>query len=261
MPMACANCGGMIGALETPRRWQNHVVCGDCHRKLNRGSDSMPAPPPAPPARDESANPCPQCNSRDTASVEVTYLAQTRQSSGTGVGIDGAGDIGLAGWSQNSTSLLGRSIAPPRQKANVGGTMMLVGFCGGAIFAMFALAQFNDPHRDAQRMAVVIACMSAILFIIGLFSIGPFRETAAFNRKEYPLLLKQWKRQWICRRCGHVWRPQTAESTLFAIFGIDIHTREETSCELRADNEAQARAKAIQRGIRVTSLKPVHSSA
>jgi hypothetical protein len=30
----CANCGSVIGDLETPRVWSDRVVCGDCHKKL-----------------------------------------------------------------------------------------------------------------------------------------------------------------------------------------------------------------------------------
>ena len=30
----CANCGRAIGKLETPRVWQNHVVCAECEKRL-----------------------------------------------------------------------------------------------------------------------------------------------------------------------------------------------------------------------------------
>jgi hypothetical protein len=35
MNEVCENCGGTIGQLETPRVYQDHVVCGDCWTKLN----------------------------------------------------------------------------------------------------------------------------------------------------------------------------------------------------------------------------------
>jgi hypothetical protein len=30
----CANCAQPLGKLETPRKWNGHVVCGPCHRTL-----------------------------------------------------------------------------------------------------------------------------------------------------------------------------------------------------------------------------------
>ncbi|HVS73146.1 MAG TPA: hypothetical protein VHQ47_17960 [Phycisphaerae bacterium] len=53
----CENCGRTIGKLETPRVWQEHIVCGTCHRHLT-GTAVVPAasvtpsplekPPPPP---------------------------------------------------------------------------------------------------------------------------------------------------------------------------------------------------------------------
>jgi hypothetical protein len=53
----CGNCGQAIGKLETPRVWQDHVVCAACHAKLNAGTTTATPPPvtpmpPAPPALD-----------------------------------------------------------------------------------------------------------------------------------------------------------------------------------------------------------------
>jgi hypothetical protein len=45
---ACENCGHAIGGLETPRVWQDHVVCAACHAKLTAGT-GIAAPPPVPP--------------------------------------------------------------------------------------------------------------------------------------------------------------------------------------------------------------------
>ncbi len=41
---SCENCGRQIGKLETPMLWQEHVVCGECHRRLS----ACPAPAAAP---------------------------------------------------------------------------------------------------------------------------------------------------------------------------------------------------------------------
>ena len=33
---ACANCGQVIGRLETPHVWREQIVCEACHRRLSR---------------------------------------------------------------------------------------------------------------------------------------------------------------------------------------------------------------------------------
>jgi hypothetical protein len=32
----CENCGRIIGKLETPALWKNHIVCDDCYEKLSK---------------------------------------------------------------------------------------------------------------------------------------------------------------------------------------------------------------------------------
>ena len=56
---SCYNCGTMIGRLETPMVWANHVVCAACHGRLSapdaggqRRQDAL-APDGAPPAKEE----------------------------------------------------------------------------------------------------------------------------------------------------------------------------------------------------------------
>lgn len=34
----CENCGNVIGALETPSAWKDHVVCRSCHDRLSMTS-------------------------------------------------------------------------------------------------------------------------------------------------------------------------------------------------------------------------------
>ena len=36
-PGRCDNCGHTIGKLETPRIWQNHIVCAVCEKRLTIG--------------------------------------------------------------------------------------------------------------------------------------------------------------------------------------------------------------------------------
>src|SRR3954452_1593270 len=42
----CANCGGMIGKLETPFSWNNQVVCATCYARLKHAAalagDTLP---------------------------------------------------------------------------------------------------------------------------------------------------------------------------------------------------------------------------
>lgn len=35
-PEHCANCGALIGRLETPCVWKDEIVCVDCHERLAR---------------------------------------------------------------------------------------------------------------------------------------------------------------------------------------------------------------------------------
>jgi hypothetical protein len=56
----CENCGAMIGDLETPCLWDNHIVCADCHAKLGTPSanahSSLPATPSLPPYLSRAAS-------------------------------------------------------------------------------------------------------------------------------------------------------------------------------------------------------------
>jgi hypothetical protein len=40
----CSNCGRVIGNLETPNIWQQHVVCAECHERLAATSAAAQAP-------------------------------------------------------------------------------------------------------------------------------------------------------------------------------------------------------------------------
>ena len=39
----CANCGDVVGQLETPMVWHDHVVCARCHAKLAASNRAAPA--------------------------------------------------------------------------------------------------------------------------------------------------------------------------------------------------------------------------
>lgn len=43
----CANCGAMIGPLETPHVWREQVVCAACHARLAPTTLSYSRKPPA----------------------------------------------------------------------------------------------------------------------------------------------------------------------------------------------------------------------
>lgn len=67
MPETCANCGGAIGNLETPRVWNDHVVCVACHEKLVPAVVGYAGP--AMPGRTDPIQSPPQ---RKTQTVEQT---------------------------------------------------------------------------------------------------------------------------------------------------------------------------------------------
>ncbi len=39
----CSNCGALIGQLETPEVWKDHVVCSACHARLVASEQDSPA--------------------------------------------------------------------------------------------------------------------------------------------------------------------------------------------------------------------------
>jgi hypothetical protein len=234
---------------------------------------------------------CLQCGSDDTTSVEMVYNSQTTRSTGTGLAVVGD-QLAVAGFGSESSSLLAKAIAPPAPRSFFASTIGLgLGFGGGSLLIVIGIALASDDHRDVRDSAGAFFVIGTLLFILGFFSIAPAKRVSAYNARELPPLLLRWKRQWLCRRCGHRWIPtdensnrtaapldpipsswgksadDAVEQSLreaassadgegdYVINGVDKATKMDTRWHCKAASRANAKVKAELEGIIVTSIE------
>lgn len=82
---------------------------------------------------------------------------------------------------------------------------------GAAAFA----AAHAPPAKKGTGLAVfvfvfsVIICLvfqSSFFVIIALVAFGFLLQAVFYNEREYPPLLEEWQKQWVCQRCARVFK-------------------------------------------------------
>jgi hypothetical protein len=156
----------------------------------------------------------------------MAYQCGTSSVSGTGVGVDLAGDFSVAGVRGEAQTLLAQSTSPPKGKSVFWVPFLLAWLITGFILMMFvashdknssllgilwqgtigslagAFGLFQDHLFDNSNADMDVP--SLIALVAGL-AIGFIKGARAerWNSTQFPQRIRQWSASWVCRRCGY----------------------------------------------------------
>jgi hypothetical protein len=143
---------------------------------------------------------------------------------------------------------------------------LVVAAIGGGIYSQIDPAY---PKRSEGNLsiAVLMAVVSGVCFLISLVTLPAWVGNVRFNRRDYPTLYYQWRRTWICLRCGARFIPTrrtthltdrdvVAGNGMWKVEGVDRETRFETVVYIRASSLEAAKVKAELEGVVVTKVDP-----
>lgn len=210
----CANCGRVIGKLETPHIWQVHVVCAACSTALSVYPGKFISTEDSPVARLASPQPlgsqseapslltCPNCHSEETASFQMIYQQGT--STSLMGGIDSRGDL-FAGRSTAISSLAAKTAPPEKKPVGPAAAGLVIGACGAFVSGATAINMILNPSFPDTRASGISPLIIAIVFLgLAMFSLSAERSAKLYNAREYPAQYSAWLRRWMCKRCGNV---------------------------------------------------------
>jgi|GEM_PF-3803645 len=149
---------------------------------------------------------CPQCHSSQTQSFEMAYSVST--SSGTTAGSAYTFGVGATIGSSRTVqqSNLAAYVRPPIQPTSTNGCLIaFVAFMGASVLATFARALFSGVSPDAQSGISAIVWIGSLIGIILLWMNSQKKQTED-KMVTYNNALDDWRRWWICLRCGHRWK-------------------------------------------------------
>jgi len=134
---------------------------------------------------------CPQCGSNNTQTIETAYAQSVRRSNG-----------------YVSISEFGDSISPPEQRSTF--LAPLAHAFGSTFISVVVLPKVDDlidlplitgsPPINIENFMVAL-CIGALIFVMSRHS------AAGYNAFVFRKLITAWRRQSVCRRCSHVYRP------------------------------------------------------
>lgn len=191
----CPDCGKTVSIRAT--------ACPQCGAPLSPTGVAVAAPisavapaPAAPPSK--SACACPQCHSDNTVKCSVAHASGSSIGMFSALGMDGSGEVGAAGGSTTSQTLLARKLAPPVQE-RVGCLFWVVSFGPGMLFVLGGLGCFSETVLGGLILLTIGLALCAI----------PIRKSWEIENKrpDYERELKEWDRAWVCLRCGHIFAP------------------------------------------------------
>ena len=136
---------------------------------------------------------CPKCSSDNVQALHLVYESGVShmhgESSTSGIGLD-AGGLGVGVASSRSTgvqkSALAERHAPPEKKS----------FNEEAVAVVLLLVIVVVAIASSAWVWALVGLGSGVVFVLLI------RRDMRFNREEYPLLLEQWRRSFLCFRCG-----------------------------------------------------------
>lgn len=161
---------------------------------------------------------CPKCGSEKAQKISLIYEAGTSDYSSTSVHsgflTSADGNFSGLGTSLNSgtnQTKLAKRFTPPRKKACVAagcGCLACIILPVLFTFIVIILLTILGVNCTYPYDEIVIFGTPCILFLLILIiSIGLLRKSMKFDNEEYPILKKEWEKQFFCHKCGHVFTP------------------------------------------------------
>lgn len=147
---------------------------------------------------------CPSCGSQETRSFEMAYATST--STGNLRTLSYNFNIGatIGGGAISQTSGLAAYVVPPTPpfKDNTLANALTV----LAILFLFISLIILSVNSEVKAFffIILIACLGTLSLLVPTLRI---RATESFDRAKYryALAFEQWRRSWICLRCGFKW--------------------------------------------------------
>jgi ribosomal protein L37E len=170
--------------------------CKRCGLGLAKSSEPVQVMAPQ---RVRQSKDCPQCESPETRSFEMAYASST----GTGTLVAGSYNFNIGATvtsgSLTQQSALASYVRPPAPPQGGSGTILMILL---GVFLGFALMIFMaSANYPAFGFLLLVACPLGL----GIPSSRHFSRGYAEKRQEYDMAVAQWRRWWICLRCGHRW--------------------------------------------------------
>ena len=154
---------------------------------------------------------CPRYHSENTQSFEMVYSSGTSKGSVAALSFDvDSGSVISTGGAVSRQSNLAASVAPPLPPP-MGANQIIV---KGLIACLTALvvglmAWWATGYFLSADVATFIGVGLAIVIVIAGIAWGGYIESVRHtkNMEEFKRVkLADWRRSWICLRCGHRWK-------------------------------------------------------
>ena len=138
---------------------------------------------------------CPTCNSTDCKKSHLVYETNTSIGSFSGVGT-AIGEVGLAGGTSRSQTLLASRVAPPKSY-NISAPGVVISVVGAG---MILLGASGDEQSNLLIYFGAAVCgIGCLLLISGNKKAGIYAQE-----------MDEWRNTWICLSCGKQWQPNSA---------------------------------------------------
>jgi ribosomal protein L40E len=203
----CGQCGSLLETSpDLAAVFQPSVVPKSFGWPSTEATGMQPAPSGGLQHLSQDLARCPQCASSQTQSFEMAYSVSTT----SGVTAGGAYTFGVGPTVGASRSVqqsnLASYVRPPIQPtANNGCLIALGGFIGACIAAPLVnivLVGISPGVASAGTTLVWIGTMVGIIVV----AVKHENTQQADRMSAYQASLAEWRRWWICLRCGHRWK-------------------------------------------------------
>lgn len=139
---------------------------------------------------------CPRCRSSQTQSFEVAYHGGTSQNNFSGSGYSyQAGNVNVSGTTYSQSNLAGYT-SPPKRPNPFLFAVILTFVIPVLSFMPLVLAYFTSPFKFALYIAIDAGLIVGAYVLSGIFLSPPAWA-------KYKKAFADWKRSWICTRCGN----------------------------------------------------------
>ena len=209
----CSQCGASISVpwpADTADEIDSHPVAPVLPRPFRSFSTAPPPPPDPVPSSAIVQTPqriapveCPDCGSDNWQRIELAYMAGTSGHTGMALFTGGGGmDVGIL--SGTSRTQFADSIAPPMKRT--AGLGQFFGVIGGISFSVGGVVMAAKPDNALDQIPFGEIALVAGVVLIGIFLLFA-RNSHLYNKNKWPLLFDEWRRHFVCLKCGCVWIP------------------------------------------------------
>ena len=154
---------------------------------------------------------CPKCGSDNCSSFEMIYshgTSDVQSQSVSIVNVAGHGALAATQGAGTQQSRLASICAPPVMKSGKAGCISI--FISICCLPLIGICTFflllSSTSSDREILMKILLC--SVLGIAGLVVyIGDKQKKANdFNNGPYILMLSEWKKKWMCLKCGNNWK-------------------------------------------------------